>query len=25
MNRLRVIKQVDFGLFLDGDKYGNIL
>ena len=24
-NRLTVIKQVDFGLFLDGDKYGNIL
>jgi predicted RNA-binding protein (virulence factor B family) len=25
MNRLRVLKQVDFGLFLDGEKYGNIL
>jgi len=25
MNRLEVIKQVDIGLFLDGDKYGNIL
>ena len=25
MNRLEVIKQVDFGLFLDGGKYGNIL
>jgi len=25
MNHLKVIKQVDFGLFLDGDKYGNIL
>jgi predicted RNA-binding protein (virulence factor B family) len=25
MNRLQVLKQVDFGLFLDGGKYGNIL
>lgn len=25
MNRLEVIKQVDFGLFLEGGKYGNIL
>jgi predicted RNA-binding protein (virulence factor B family) len=25
MNRLQVLKQVDFGLFLDGEKYGNIL
>lgn len=25
MNRLTVTKQVDIGLFLDGDKYGNIL
>lgn len=25
MNRLKVLKQVDFGLFLDGEKYGNIL
>ena len=25
MNHLHVIKQVDFGLFLDGGKYGNIL
>lgn len=25
MNRLQIIKQVDFGLFLDGGKYGNIL
>jgi len=24
-NRLRVIKKVDFGLYLDGDKYGDIL
>lgn len=25
MNRLTVIKQVDFGVFLDGDKFGKIL
>ncbi len=25
MNRLKVIKQVDFGLFLEGEKFGNIL
>jgi uncharacterized protein len=25
MNHMHVIKQVDFGVFLDGDKYGNIL
>ncbi|MBU3069943.1 GntR family transcriptional regulator [Aestuariicella sp. G3-2] len=24
-NRLKVVKLVDFGLFLDGDKFGNIL
>jgi predicted RNA-binding protein (virulence factor B family) len=25
MNRLEVLKQVDFGIFLDGEKFGNIL
>ena len=25
MNHLQAIKQVDFGLFLDGGNYGNIL
>jgi predicted RNA-binding protein (virulence factor B family) len=25
MNRLEVLKQVEFGIFLDGDKFGNIL
>lgn len=24
-NRLKIIKQADFGIFLDGDKFGNIL
>ncbi|MES2676281.1 MAG: S1-like domain-containing RNA-binding protein [Pseudomonadota bacterium] len=25
MNQMQVLKQVDFGIFLDGDKFGNIL